>query len=545
MSVVLSSKSSHPPTPEQQQIIEAIRPSSGFHSVMVEAGAGCAKTTTLEMSASQVKIPALALAFNKRIQLELGNRLPGNFTCKTMNALGHAAFARATGLNLKLDDRKVGKIVTEVCKSRKINLSSDEWDGARMLVREAQIQGLVPSGCGPETLVEDTPEGWRELLSSSTSDMDLSDFEFIWEIARETLIESLRLSRLGIITFDDQIYCSTLISGQFGKFPFIFLDEDQDLNPLQIRMVVKSMRADARILAVGDIHQSIYAFRGAVGQAAEQLKLFTTRPSWTDLPLMTSFRVPQLIAERQRQHVPLFRAHGANASGAIVQLGSSHHRKPWEPELGALLDYDETPQYLGWTWEDLTDSLPDPHTELAILCRNNAPLLGMAFALIRQGIGCKMAGRDIGKGLVSLVRKIARDENTPADIVRGRLEDWLESERTKAEANGRPDLADRAEDKAECIIAVLDGTEARDSGQLCRQIEYLFAKEQGLVTLSSIHRAKGLEWPAVLLLDPWRMPHPRAIKAGGRALEQEHNLRYVAETRTKHTLMFANLEHFS
>lgn len=542
MSAVLNRLTSHPPTPEQQLIIDAIRPSSGSHSVMVEAGAGCAKTTTLEMSAANVRVPALALAFNKRIQTELGARLPGNFTCKTMNALGHAAFARATGLNLKIDDRKIGRIITEISKARRMNLTSDQWDGARMLVREAQIQGLVPNGCGPESLVDDTPEGWRELLSSASSDLDIDDFDYIWETARESLIESLRLARLGIITFDDQIYCSTLISGQFGRFPFIFLDEDQDLNPLQIRMVVKSMRQDSRILAVGDVHQSIYAFRGAVGQAAEQLKLFTTRPSWTDLPLMTSFRVPQLVADRQRAHVPLFRAHGANPSGAIFQLGSSHHRLPWEPDP---IEY-ETPdqQHHGWTWEDVLDALPDPHTDLAVLCRNNAPLLSLAFALIRRGIGVKMAGRDLGKGLVALVKKIARDESTPADTVRGRLDAWLLSERTKAEANGRPDLADRAEDKAECIIAVLDGTLARDAGQLCRQIERLFAREQGLVTLSSIHRAKGLEWPAVLLLDPWRMPHKRALASGGRALEQEHNLRYVAETRTKHTLMFANLEHF-
>ena len=512
------------PTPEQQQIIDAIGPGGGSQSVMVEAGAGCAKTTTLELASVKVKSPALAVAFNRNIAQELGARLPGNFTCRTMNSLGHRAFASATGQSLKLDDRKVGKLITQIARARRLPLTSDQWDSARLLIREAQIQGLVPNGCGAETLVDDTPEGWAELMSTGTTEIDSDDFDLVWEIAREALVESIRLARQGIISFDDQIYCSTMLAGQFGRFPFIFLDEDQDLNPLQIRMIAKSLRADTRILAVGDRHQSIYAFRGAVGQAAEQLKMFTLRSSWSDLPLMTSFRVPQLVAERQRDHVPLFRAHGANPTGRVLTMGANG---------------DPT-----WNWRDVLDALPDTHTELSVLCRNNAPLLSLAFKLIRQGIGCRMAGRDIGRGLVTLTKKISPDDSTPIDTVIGKLNDWKAKETKKAEGNQRPEVMDRIEDKTEGIMAVIDGTKARDAGQLRRQIERLYNREQALVTLSSIHRAKGLEWPAVMLLDPFRLPHWRAVQRGGRALEQEHNLRYVAETRTKHTLLFANLEFF-
>ncbi len=50
----------HQPTEEQQSIIEAV---AGRDSVMVEAGAGCAKSSTQEMAAPQIKVPALGLAF--------------------------------------------------------------------------------------------------------------------------------------------------------------------------------------------------------------------------------------------------------------------------------------------------------------------------------------------------------------------------------------------------------------------------------------------------------------------------------------------------
>ena len=68
------------------------------------------------------------------------------------------------------------------------------------------------------------------------------------------------------------------------------------------------------------------------------------------------------------------------------------------------------------------------------------------------------------------------------------------------------------------------------------------------MTLSTIHRAKGLEWDAVLHLDPWRVPSKWALAAaaGGNSapLEQEKNLIYVAETRTRDLLLQANLEDF-
>lgn len=511
--------SSFKTTPEQDAIITAVANMNG-PSVLVEAGAGCAKTTTMETASQHVRVPALAIAFNKRIADELVKRLPGNFVGKTMNGLGHIAWAQARGLSFKqiqLDDKKSGKLITEMCKKHKIQLNSDLWDSARSLFREAQIQGLVPDTYGDQfgTLIPDTFEGWQSLSDNLAIDDD--DFELVWQITRDALIADIHQAYDGIISYDDQIYCSVLLGGLFRRYQMVFVDEDQDLSPLQILMIKKSLNPNSRIMAVGDRCQSIYAFRGAVGQAAEQIRAL--RSDWIDLPLMTSFRCPQLVADRQRGHVPLFRAFGANPTGRIV-------------------NFEE------WTWKSITDIVPEWPSEVAILCRNNAPLLSLAFKLIRQGVGCHVLGRDIGKGLKLLLKKLFPHDNIPAETVRAKITDWLNREVSKAHINDDPDTAEKYRDKAESILAILDSAECQNAGQLRYQIDRLFARDTGIVTLSTIHKAKGLEWPTVLHLDPFRVPSKYALANGGRALEQENNLRYVAETRTKHTLIMANLEGF-
>lgn len=513
------------PSPEQEAIIEAVGGAQRY-SVMVEAGAGCAKTSTLELCSQVVKVPGLAIAFNKKIQLELEKRLASNFTCKTMNGLGHVAWARAIGVKsngLKVDGLKAGKLITQIAKARKMYLTSDQWDYAKLLFREAQIQGLVPEPFGSQlkTLLPDTKEAWREL--GDVHAIPEWDFDDVWWIAQQALVEDIRQAYQGIVSYDDQIYCSTLLGGVFAKYAYIFVDEDQDLSPLQILMIKMSLLPDGRILAVGDKCQSIYAFRGAVGEAAEQIRLL--RQDWVDLPLMTSFRCPQLVADRQRGHVPLFRAHGTNPTGQIVHLG-----------MGGEAE--------GWHWKGFADLLPEYNMETAILCRNNAPLMSMAFKMIRSGHGCHVLGRDIGKGLKALIKKLAPDDLMKIDLVMGRVADWRDSELSKARVNDNPDAADKYADKADSILAIASSSGCKDAGELRNVIDKLFAAESGVATLSTIHKAKGLEWGAVIHLDPHRLPSMYAVRKGGRAIEQEANLKYVAETRTKHTLAFANLESF-
>lgn len=159
-----------------------------------------------------------------------------------------------------------------------------------------------------------------------------------------------------------------------------------------------------------------------------------------------------------------------------------------------------------------------------------------------------MLGRDIGKGLTTLSRKLFEDEASPEMMLRA-IEEWEATERSKALAQGAEAKVASVVDRAECLRAVIDSAGVRDARELRIALERLFARESGRVTLSSIHRAKGLEWDCVLHLDPWRIPSgaaKAAAKAGDATqMGQEHNLNYVAETRTRHTLLLASLEDYN
>jgi len=510
------------PTEEQEAIMASMRQSD---STIVTAYAGCAKTTTLGLASSQVKVPALALAFNKSIVKEFEGRFPDNFTIKTLNGLGHQAWARALPQlpRLELKMNKLAGLITEVSKGRKVKLMTEQWHQLRALVTGAMQAGLVPKGFGPEGTVPDTVESW--LTIAEDQNIGEKDAEFLTDLARQILEEDIRLAKQGIISFDDQVYCPTMLGGKFPKFPVVFVDEAQDLSMLNHRMLAQCLgRPDAKLVAVGDPKQAIYAFRGADSESMSNIRQL--RSSWVEKPLATTFRCPKTIVNRQQAHAPGFRAHEKNVLGLFVPAQQRGQK---------------------WGWEEVKKHIPEGG-KAAVLCRNNGPLLGIAFKLIRQQIGVVMLGREIGKGLQTLSKKLASDDEMPAAAVAAKVQEWSERECALALANGKEHKIDGIQDQADCLQAVLAGAECRDAKDLRQQLEQLFAREHGVVVLSSIHKSKGLEWDLVLHLDPWRLPSQQAKKAAAagddRALKQEWNLKYVAETRTKQVLMEARMEDF-
>jgi len=158
-----------------------------------------------------------------------------------------------------------------------------------------------------------------------------------------------------------------------------------------------------------------------------------------------------------------------------------------------------------------------------------------------------MLGRDIGKGLVVLAKKILQDPGLGREPCMTLVRNWLASEESLARANEKEHKISGLTDRAECLLAVLEHVET--SGELQAKLKDLFARDRGQVTLASGHRAKGLEWETVVHLDPQRIPSKFAKRAASKGfpaqLEQEYNLRYVVETRAKHNLVFATLEDFT
>ena len=528
------------PTDEQLEIIKAV----SSNSLMISAYAGTAKSTTLELAAPEIRGPALALAFNKKIATELQTRLPSNFKAQTLNSVGHIAWMRAIDKSsMAPDDKKLGKLITAVARDMKTPLLMWQWDAIRSGVTAAMQAGLSPNDEG-EPLIADTPENWESLIDAPSEE----DFPFLHTMCWEVLKASNEAARAGQISFDDQIYCPTILGGIWRQYPTVFVDESQDLSPLNHRMLSLSLMRDGLLTAVGDRRQAIYAFRGADSNSMDNMR--TLRPQWVDLSLTLTFRCPRVIVDRQQNHAPGYRAAPNNIQGRYVDL--DYGWRPWlKPELDmeSLFLDDNQPQR-SWNWsiiEGMAAEIDAP-SGIAILCRNNAPLMSMAFKLIRNGIGCQMLGRDIGRGLINLTNKLEKDDSVSIISFTATLTHWLEREVAIARANQNDARIDKLTDQAECLRATIEGSSPSTVGDLRSVLQRVFSRDTGRVILSSIHRAKGLEWPLVIHLDPWRIPSYQAIQAAEAGdpapLEQEANLLYVAETRTKHTLVNANVGEF-
>jgi len=159
-----------------------------------------------------------------------------------------------------------------------------------------------------------------------------------------------------------------------------------------------------------------------------------------------------------------------------------------------------------------------------------------------------MLGRDIGKNLIALSKKLLPLDGLPAAACVKLVNEWAVREIDLARANDKEEKVAGIEDRQECLIAVLESSGAQNAGALRAALDNLFSRDTGKVTLSTGHRAKGLEWDVVLHLDPWRVPskyaRQKAQEGHTAPLQQELNLRYVIETRAKHVLIEANGEDF-
>lgn len=517
-------------TEEQEAIREATRQSS--NSLLIPAYAGCSKTTTLALAGKEIRAPSLALAFNKRIAEELKPRFGGNFSIRTLNGLGMLAWTRANpGVNnWNLDDKKLGKLVTQTVKDRKIEIGQEQWAQLREFVRWGMMLGIAPT-IYPDRLLNDDTEGWAQVADSLV--MSDEDRDFLWETASEVLQKSITLAHQGQISFDDQVYASTILGGAFPKYSVVLTDETQDFSMLNFIMLQRALRTDGRLVAVGDEKQAIYAWRGAMGSAMAEVRRL--RSEWTSLPLTMTFRCPKAVVARCQAHAPGFRAWHSNKDGLVKRL------KGLSDEIEELEG--------GWTWEDVERLRPlrsdGGPGSLVVLCRNNAPLLKLAFRLLRGRIGVKIIGRDISGGLLALTKKLGPGDEMLVVEFASKLREWQDSEESLALANGQDEKVEGIRDRAECLRAVMEDGEVRDAGGLRRLLTMIFARTEGQVELSSIHKSKGLEWDLVLHLDPWRIPSKFARESGNEvAMEQELNLRYVAETRTRNVLVEADLEGF-
>ena len=484
------------PSPYQSEIVRFIREQTG--SLIVDAVAGSGKTSTLQLIVAAILdmgASYVVVAFNKPIATELQAR---GMNGRTFHSLGYSCVTlaltqRNNGVRPELDAQKVQTIVAD---------EYQDADGfASALIRIVSLMknhGMRPNASDDDII------GLIDHFDLEWDDESISE-SAMCAMARNVLAINNRQTR--VIDFDDQLYFVHLLDLKMPTFDFILVDESQDTNPLRRSLVARMMHTGSRVVAVGDERQAIYGFTGA---SHDSMQLIADQFSCARLPLSVSYRCARSVVEYAQRVVP----HILPRDGA--------------PE-GAVRHYEAFKR---------SDFLP---TDL-IVCRNTAPLVGVAYKLLAARIPCKIMGREIGKSLTSLIKKLTR-KNETLESLADRLLAHKTAETEKAIRQKKEAKAQSIQDKVDAILAILDSMTPEDVERgipgLVAIIDSMFADQKnGCTTLATVHKSKGLEAPRVFVLDPKLMPSKMAKQEW--QVVQEHNLRYVAYTRALDELCFVD-----
>lgn len=477
----------------------------GSRNLLLAAVAGSGKTSTILwlvgclFAAVGLRRPSvLYTSFAKRNIDDVLPRLPQGVDAKTMHALGLRAISGASKGRPKVDNGKARKLVADVVKD------SEERRKLAPLVYKllgaATSQGLVPASVDGHRLMDDTPESWFDLCERFSVEAAPEVLDRAIVVAREVLAAKLR--DLATIDFDDMLLSPVVHGLRTAQYGLVFVDEAQDLSPIQQAFLKALVAPGGRVVIVGDECQAIYGFRGA-----DTDSLGTLAAEWDAerFPLARSYRCPQAVGPLVTPLVPHFEVHEDNEDGVVEKRG------------------------------DAFKALPHMGPTDFVLCRNNAPLVSLAYAALVQRIPVRVLGRDLGAGLLALVKRL--NPLNVADLL-VKVDAYQTRESAKLLAANQEHRVAALVDKCSCLRVI--AREADDLAQLAADIEGLFvddAEKAGRLTLSSVHKAKGLEADRVWILD--RELLGRARKgATDEQIRQEANLAYVAYTRTKRELCF-------
>lgn len=455
----------------------------GNRIIIAVAGAG--KTTSGVEMVKRVKGSHIYLAFNKPIAVELESR---GVNGRTFHSLCFSVALRHKKATQVTQDK-----LYKICDAK---LSGD--DGAMYASFACRMVGYARNA-GVGCLVPDTDEAWADLADHHDAEPD-SEFADIGKglaIAQQLLSWS---NESNMIDFDDMLYLAVKDGLVLPKFDNVFVDEAQDTNAIQRAIIRKIMKPTSRLFAIGDPAQAIYGFRGADSDSMELIK---QEFDCTEMPLTVTYRCATSIVDYARQWVD----HIQPAPNAPVG----------------------TVEHLGTKWDHTAFSIND-----LVVCRTTAPVVSLAYKLLKARVPVKIQGKEIGAGLKSLIKKM---NARTIDQLTSKLDAWATREVEKATAKKQDSKADAINDKKDAVLCLIDGLgeNERTITALFAIIDKLFADVNNVVTLSTIHRAKGLEANTVFWLNSDLCPSKWAKQDW--QVQQEMNLMYVASTRAKNRLV--------
>ncbi len=473
------------PTDEQTAAADAFH--AGAHLVL-QAGAGTGKTTTLALLAKSTPRRGRYLAYNRAIAQDAAARFPTTVTCKTAHSLAYAAVGhryhrrlnaprrpgwqagQALGITkmIRIGDRDLTPTALSYATLRTITRFCHSADPALTQHHVPRLRGLEDLGYHRELATHVLPfarRAWADLQHPDD----------------------------GAVRFDHDHYLKlwSLTSPKI-QADFLLLDEAQDTNPV-VEHIFNSQRDHTQLVMVGDSAQAIYQWRGA--------KDVMTAFDGTRLVLSQSFRFgPRLAAEANR----------------------------WLALADAPLRLKGTPQVF-------TELGPVERPD-AVLCRTNVGAMTQVMQLLAAGLNVALAGG--GASLRALAQaaddlKEGRRTHHPELVLFptwGELQDYAAHDPAGRDLQPLVDLVD---------------THGTDT--ILAAVAQLTAEEAAEVTVSTAHKAKGREWPCVKIAEDFTPPKDSDERDAtgnpvpGPVDDGEARLAYVAVTRTRTRLDIGGL----
>ena len=351
------------------------------------------------------------------------------------------------------------------------------------------------------------------------------------------------LAARGAIDFDDLVVQAVALLERDavlrkrwqGRFSHLAVDEFQDVDAAQLRMVRILAEPEQNLFVVGDDDQTIYAWR--LADVRRILGFSDLYPGARRVQLATNYRCPPAVVAASRSLI------ATNAERFEKRIDATPGRRT-EPTAIVMM------ASAGFDWADRLAALATDEGAnggCCVLARTRAELTPVALALLRaeQPHATNLPTpleADPVRALLDAARHLPPAESPFPALLR------LRAVRGWRRGDGDDALGD---DDHAAIDALLGWASA-----FARLDRFLAAGDEVLARLSrlrdptapielvTVHGAKGREWPTVVVIgfEEERFPNRRALQGAadpGRALEEERRLAYVALTRPTRRLVLA------
>ncbi len=345
--------------------------------------------------------------------------------------------------------------------------------------------------------------------------------------------------RRAVIDYEDILLCAALLLADHpqvasevrGGYRHLLVDEYQDVNPLQQRLLQLWLGSDSDLCVVGDPAQTIHSFAGA---RSEYLLEFPA--------VHQNAEVVKLVRDYRSTEPIVALANKVNVGSGSVRLVAHGGTGPEPGFAEAGSEPGEAAAVADWVQQLAGRGIP--YSEMAVLYRINAQSPAYEAALADRGIPYQVRGAEgfyarpeVRQALRDLARQVELGFEEPAEQqVKGVLAalGW-----SPAPPSGGGSLRERWESLAALselafgLMGEADMPLSELVAELHTRAEMQHVPAVAGVTLSTIHSAKGLEWDAVAVVGVQEGLLPFVLAQTPQQVAEEKRLLYVAVTRAR------------